>query len=151
MNSTESLYQSCVIDTLPTDKDVINDFGFNRITSAREKTCLLGLYKGLVFSGLTIEELHKLRVESSLVHNIIKVLDEMPNERRAEDFPWLSNQAYTLERLSLPKTKTMSPAQKGSHMNQLVWAFVCFALIWFFYAFGSNDHDLSMEHEDVTL
>lgn len=149
MNSAESLYQSCVLDIPPTDGDVINDFGFNRVTSPIDRACLFGLYKGLVFGGLTPEDIHKLRVGSSLVPDIINVLYELPKECRTKDFPWLLNQAYTLERLSLQEIKIPS-TQKGTGGNTsfVYWASACFFLLCvFLYAFGSNDHDLPMKQE----
>jgi hypothetical protein len=71
LTSADYLYRNIGQDTIPEEEDVLEDFGFNHLTSFADRSKLLGLYKGLYLSDeIPVEDIHKWQVEGSLVANI---------------------------------------------------------------------------------
>ncbi|OCL03033.1 hypothetical protein AOQ84DRAFT_420660 [Glonium stellatum] len=86
-------------DLLPGDEGVLEDFGFNRLTSWTDHSKLMGLYQGLYrYRKVAVEDVHQWQVEGTLVANIKKVFYQIPERQRGGYFPWFLKHTHILER-----------------------------------------------------
>ncbi|OCK75458.1 hypothetical protein K432DRAFT_429412, partial [Lepidopterella palustris CBS 459.81] len=107
LTSADYLFRYIGQDVLPEDKDVLEDFGFNQLTSFADQCKLLGLYKGLYLSDrITEEDLHKWQVEGTLVANIKEFYYQIPETHRGGYFPWFLKHTHILERRVSSKEAT---------------------------------------------
>ncbi|KAM0134264.1 hypothetical protein ACHAP3_005577 [Botrytis cinerea] len=90
--------RNIVEDTIPNEGDVLEDFGFNRLTSFADHRKLLGLYKGLWLGGVPVEDIHKWQVEGTLIANIKKYFYQIDEASRGGYFPWFLGNLHILER-----------------------------------------------------
>ncbi|KAF2498689.1 hypothetical protein BU16DRAFT_481792 [Lophium mytilinum] len=99
LTTADSLYRSLGSDVLPTDADVLEDFGFNHLPSFADQSNLMGLYKGLYLSDkVTEEDLHNWRTEGTLVANIKAFFFRIPEAYRGGYFPWFLEHTHILEK-----------------------------------------------------
>lgn len=109
LTSADYLYKNISEDTLPDEEDVLEDFGFNNLTSFADRSNLLGLYKGLWLSDeIKVEDIHKWQVGGSLVANIKKYYFQIPETHRGGYFPWFLENTSILEK---PLSKQESTAK----------------------------------------
>jgi hypothetical protein len=106
LTSADYLYRCIGDDVLPEDEDVLEDFGFNQLTSFADKCKLLGLYKGLYLSEIAEEDVHKWQVEGTLVENIKEFFYQIPETHRGGYFPWFLKNTHILERRVTGKEST---------------------------------------------
>lgn len=98
LTSADYLWESMGEDLMPEDENVLEDFGFNNITFARDRTCLLGLYRGLWLSdAVSAEDLHEWRVGGVLADKIKEFYYRIPESSRGQYFPWFLKNEYVLE------------------------------------------------------
>ncbi|KAM0161986.1 hypothetical protein ACHAPG_002003 [Botrytis cinerea] len=90
--------RNIVEDTIPNEGDVLEDFGFNCLTSFADHCKLLGLYKGLWLGGVPVEDIHKWQVEGTLIANIKKYFYQIDEAYRGGYFPWFLGNLHILER-----------------------------------------------------
>lgn len=88
---------------MPTDEDVLEDFGFNHVISGKDKSYLLGLYQGLCLSDkFSAEDIHEWRVGGKLAKKIKEYYYGIPESHRGRYFPWFLQNSHILDR---PVTK----------------------------------------------
>jgi hypothetical protein len=61
------------------DEEVLEDFGFDALGEYADKTKLLRLYKGLCYSEVPVEDIHRWQVEGTLVANIKEIYYNIPD------------------------------------------------------------------------
>ncbi|KAJ5745235.1 hypothetical protein N7520_010417 [Penicillium odoratum] len=98
LSSAERLYQSVIWDFIPTDLQVLAEFGFDELDTIREKSNLVRLYQGLRYFRITPDELQKWQVEGSLVDNIIQTYCRVPEINRGFYFEWFLGRTWVLEK-----------------------------------------------------
>lgn len=96
VTSADFLYEDVVVDIIPTDPQVRQDYWFERCHTKNEEPYLLGVFAGLVHyhpNHVAREELHRWRSDPGgnpyLVAKIIEKFEELPNNGRGAYFPWL--------------------------------------------------------------
>jgi hypothetical protein len=93
-------------DLMPEEEEVLEDFGFDNLVSAQDKTYLLGVYIGLYLSGqFSAEDIHEWRVRGTLVDKIKEYYYSISEMSRGQYFPWFLKNSYAL---GPPKTKEES-------------------------------------------
>jgi hypothetical protein len=88
------------MDRMPTNPEVLEDYGFNRCAFP-EKSMLLGSYQGLTmlprWSYVITQELHQQRLSGDLVEAIIKAYEERSQKgARVGYFPLFLKNRYIL-------------------------------------------------------
>jgi hypothetical protein len=107
LTSADYLFKWLIEDLLPKDEDVLEDFGFNQLTSFADQCKLFGLYRGMCLSEkVTVEDFHKWQVEGSLVANIKEFYYQIPETHRGGYFPWFLKHTHILERRITSKEAT---------------------------------------------
>ncbi|PVH95836.1 hypothetical protein DM02DRAFT_689266 [Periconia macrospinosa] len=103
LTSADYLWKSLGEDIIPVDEDVLQDFGFNNVFDASDRSRLFGLYQGIrLFGDITSSDLHEWRVKGIMVEKIKEIYYMIPESNRGQYFPWwLKN----LHRLEKPATK----------------------------------------------
>jgi hypothetical protein len=76
-------------DELPTDSQVIKDYGFDRCSSLEDKKMLFGLYRDISELGLGPIHLNEWRAKGTLLDSIKKNLNDRPDHLRGQHFGWL--------------------------------------------------------------
>ena len=107
--SAYHLRRSCFLDLFPTDKQTLEDYGFNRAHTPFNQMMLLGLYQGL-FKYLEInpETVLTWKREGILIQEIIKVFERIPPQNRGQYYPWfLEHQDLLDPSLLVPSAKIM--------------------------------------------
>ncbi|KAF2127532.1 hypothetical protein P153DRAFT_295156 [Dothidotthia symphoricarpi CBS 119687] len=103
LTSADYLWMSLTEDRMPQEEDVLEDFGFNNVSSVRDMSYLLGVYGGLYLSGrFSAEEIHEWRVGGILVDKIKDFYYSIPESSRGGYFPWYLENLSIFER---PMTK----------------------------------------------
>jgi hypothetical protein len=98
LTSADYLYRNIGQDTIPEEEDVLEDFGFNNLTSFADRSKLMGLYKGLYLSDeISVEDVHKWQVEGTLVANIKNYFYQIPETCRGGYFPWFLKHTHILD------------------------------------------------------
>ncbi|KAL3423505.1 hypothetical protein PVAG01_05252 [Phlyctema vagabunda] len=98
ITTADILYEDIADDKLPDSEDVLRDYGFNYFTSFADRSKLLGLYKGIWYSDeITAEDLHRWRVEGSLLAHIKEYFYSIPERYRGGYFPWFLNHTDCLD------------------------------------------------------
>ena len=105
--SAYHLARSCYSDLFPTDKQTLEDYGFNRALMPLDRTMLLGLYQGL-FScfGIKPRAVLTWKRENILIQEIKKVFEEHPPQARGAYYSCFLEHQYILD-TSLEPTKVM--------------------------------------------
>ena len=105
--SAYHLARSCYRDLLPTDKQTLEDFGFNRAFTPFNQRMLGGLYQGL-FNHFDIKPktVHTWKREGILIQEIIKVFERAPPQTRGGYYQWFLEHQGLLDP-SLDSTKVM--------------------------------------------
>lgn len=98
LTTADYLFKSLVEDQLSEEEEVLEDFGFNHLPSFADKCKLFGLYQGLLSDKIGPEEVHKWRVEGTLVANIKDFYYKIPETHRGGYFPWFLNHTDILDR-----------------------------------------------------
>ena len=88
LTSADYLMYNCIMDTMPDDRDVQRDFGFEKFESGHDKANLFGIYQGLRIKGITVSQLHAWQVEKTLVKNIQKTYFKIFTQYDGGYFPW---------------------------------------------------------------
>jgi len=83
--TADILWGDCTEDVLPTDSCVRHDFGFELLPEQFDQSSLLGLYQDL-FAQETSEQVHKWRIEGSLIKNIVRINLAIPRSSRCAYF-----------------------------------------------------------------
>ncbi|KAH6908257.1 hypothetical protein BKA70DRAFT_1223027 [Coprinopsis sp. MPI-PUGE-AT-0042] len=101
--SLDRLTNAIFLDILPSDRTTNEIWGFNRAMSTSEglygRNCLLGLYQGLVkVLGIYPQQLDQWRQHGTLVPEIKKVFEVIPESCRGAYYPWLLRNEYVLDR-----------------------------------------------------
>jgi hypothetical protein len=84
------LRRACFRDLLPTDKQTLEDYGFNRAFTPANQSMLLGLYQGL-FTCYEIppKAVHTWRRDGILIQEIRRVYEEVPSQFGGGSYyPW---------------------------------------------------------------
>ncbi|KAF5876693.1 putative zf-mynd domain-containing protein [Botrytis fragariae] len=105
LTSADYLYINISENTIPDEEEVLEDFGFNHLSSFADRSNLLGLYKGLWLGGVPVEDIHRWQVESTLITNIKKHFYQINEAHRGGYFPWFLVNLHILEK---PLTKEES-------------------------------------------
>lgn len=95
VTSADYLYEDILMDELPTDLQVRQDYWFDRCQSKNEESHLVGVFAGLVRyhpNHITREELHQWRSDPGgnlyMVAKIVGRFEELPKGKRGDYFPW---------------------------------------------------------------
>ncbi|KAF2709074.1 hypothetical protein K504DRAFT_380044 [Pleomassaria siparia CBS 279.74] len=122
LTSADYLWKSLAQDLMPSEEDVLEDFGFNNALSYTDKTCLLGVYRGLFLSEqFSVEEIHEWRVAGILADKIKEFFYRIPERSRGGYFPWLLKNLYVLEQ---PKTKDEAVKELVASLNDKARAYL---------------------------
>jgi hypothetical protein len=71
------------------DGEVEDHFRFNRFPRGCQKTNLFGLYQGIFkYLEASPREVHRWRIEGTLVENIIQLFESWPERSRGSYYPW---------------------------------------------------------------
>ena len=98
LTTADYLFKSLLEDRLSKEEDVLEDYGFNHLSSFADQCKLFGLYRGLMLSGeVGPEEVHKWRVEGTLVASIKDFYYKIPERSRGGYFPWFLNHTDILD------------------------------------------------------
>lgn len=88
---------------MPQDEDVLKDFRYNKVLFGEDRTCLLGVYRGLFLSEkFSTEDIHEWRVGGILVDKIKEFYYSIVENSRGQYFHWFLKNFYDME---LPMTK----------------------------------------------
>ncbi|KAF7922174.1 hypothetical protein BELL_0761g00090 [Botrytis elliptica] len=98
LTSADYLYRNISEDTIPDEEEVLEDFGFNHLSSFADRSNLLGLYKGLWLGGVPVEDIHRWQVESTLIANIKKHFYQISEANRGGYFPWFLDNLHILKK-----------------------------------------------------
>ena len=106
--SAYHLARSCYRDLLPTDKQTLEDFGFNRAITPSDETMLFGLYQGLFrFFEINPKTVHTWKRKGILIQEIKKVFEEIPPQNRGQYYPWFLEHQYFLDPSLEPSTNAL--------------------------------------------
>lgn len=98
LTTADFLYENCVQDEIPDDPEVLADFGFNRCKTQSEVSHLLGVYIGLFkYLDVPSEHVDAWRRENTLLANITRCFQEVPESSRGSYYPWLLRNTHVLE------------------------------------------------------
>ncbi|KAF7943452.1 hypothetical protein EAE96_011378 [Botrytis aclada] len=98
LTSADYLYRNIYEDTMPDDEEVLEDFGFNHLSSFADRSKLLGLYKGLLLGHVPAEDIHRWQVEGTLIANIKQHFYQIKEANRGGYFLWFLNNLHILEK-----------------------------------------------------
>ncbi|TGO52514.1 hypothetical protein BCON_0140g00280 [Botryotinia convoluta] len=98
LTSADYLYRNISEVTIPDEEDVLEDFGFNHLSSFADRSNLLGLYKGLWLGDVPVEDIHRWQVEGTLIANIKKYFYQINEANRGGYFPWFLGNLHILEK-----------------------------------------------------
>ncbi|KZL81781.1 zf-mynd domain-containing protein, partial [Colletotrichum incanum] len=115
VTSAEYLYQDVLVDELPTDPQVQQDYWFDQCQNKNEESHLFGVFAGLVHyhpDYVTREELHQWRSDPGgnpyLVAKVVEKFEELPIDSRGGYFPWFLRHRIRFElqfcHHSIPRT-----------------------------------------------
>ena len=106
--SAYHLARSCYGDLHPTDKQTLEDYGFDRAVTPFNQTMLLGLYQGLFkYFNINPKTVLTWKREGILVQEIKKVFEEIPPQNRGQYYPWFLEHQDVLDPSLGPSTKVM--------------------------------------------
>ena len=103
--SAYHLARSCYLDTLPTDKQTLEDYGFNKAYTSFNQMMLLGLYQGLF--KYNPETVLTWKQEGILIQEIKKVFERFPAQNRGQYYPWFLEHQDFLDPSLEPSTVVM--------------------------------------------
>ncbi|KAI1386036.1 uncharacterized protein F4822DRAFT_360825 [Hypoxylon trugodes] len=110
INTADYLYRDCLADRLPEDPEVLEEFGFNRCKTMYERTHLFGLYIGLfIHLDVPSERVDAWRRDKSLLQNIAREYEKIPETSRGKYFPWVLRNKHILDQ-NVSTTKEESSA-----------------------------------------
>jgi hypothetical protein len=98
--SADCLYVACMKDEMFRDDGEVEDhFRFNRFLRGYQKTNLLGLYQGVFkYHEASPREVHRWRIEGTLVENIIQLFESWPEPSRGCYYPWWKDNLHIFNR-----------------------------------------------------
>ena len=100
------LARSCYRDLLPTDKQTLEDYGFNRVYTPKNQSMLFGLYQGIfIYFDIHPKMVHTWRRDGILIQEIKKVFEEIPSQSRGGYYPWFLEHQDLLDPSLEPYTK----------------------------------------------
>jgi MYND finger len=100
------LARSCYRDLQPTDKQTLEDYGFNRAFTPHNQMMLLGLYQGLIkYHQISPGTVHIWKREGRLIQEIKRVFEEIPPQNRGQYYPWFLEHQDLLDPLQEPSTQ----------------------------------------------
>lgn len=95
VTSADYLHEDVLMDILPTDPQVRQDYWFDRFENRSDEPKLFGVFAGIFRyhpNPVTREELHQWRSHPGgnphLVAKIVEKFEELPNHNRGAYFPW---------------------------------------------------------------
>ena len=87
--TADYLERAVLEDRIPDDPQTMEDYGFTRCEAQMQQSHLLGLYIGLInHLEVSSKELDTWRRDGSLVDNIIRMFNTIPECNRGKYFPW---------------------------------------------------------------
>lgn len=102
ITTADILYSDVIGDWLPQDPETCEHFGFTRCRDGREKSYLLGLYKGLVYLDVEAIQLNEWREKGILVSKIIEAFSRLSEQNRGSYFPWFLRNQHILDNSTPP-------------------------------------------------
>ena len=98
--SADRLYVACMRDEMFLDDGEVEDhFRFNRFPRGCQRTSLFGLYQGIFkYHETSPREVHRWRIEGTLVENIIQLFESWPEPSRGCYYPWWKDNLYIFNR-----------------------------------------------------
>lgn len=98
LTSADYLFECVMKDRIPEEEGACEDFGFSNVIG-QERTYLFGLYRYLMLHrAVSAEDMNKWRVEGTLIDNIKKIYNAIPDNARGSYYPWFLQNLYVLER-----------------------------------------------------
>jgi hypothetical protein len=121
--SAYHLARSCYSDLIPTDKQTLEDYGFNRAYTPFNQMMLVGLYEGL-FKCFEInpETVLTWKREGILIQEIKKVFERIPPQDRGQYYPWFLEHQDLLDPSLEPSTKVMEDFRTEAVMR--AWRYI---------------------------
>ncbi len=92
--------KACFDDRIPSHKQTVIDFGFERAFSSENQSSLLGVYQFLTkYRSLAIpaKALHRWRKQGILLQEIQKAYDLIPTGYRGEYYTWLMDHQWVFD------------------------------------------------------
>jgi hypothetical protein len=106
--SAYHLARSCYRDLQPTDKQTLEDYGFNKAFTPFNQMMLLGLYQGLFkYFGINPKTVLTWKREGILIQEIKRVFEEIPPQSRGQYYPWFLEHQDLLDPSQEPSIKDM--------------------------------------------
>jgi hypothetical protein len=123
INTAYYLARAIYADFLPDDPQTLEDYGFNRASTADNRTMLLGLYQGLIkYNEVEPKVMHRWRVKGILVEEIKAAYEKMPEQARGSYYPWFLRNQWIIDRkLPLPTV----PTNAAHAMLLHAWEYAC--------------------------
>ncbi|KAJ3531276.1 hypothetical protein NM688_g7596 [Phlebia brevispora] len=112
-------------DLLPTNPELLEDYGFNRLFNSRDSFMLFGLYKGLWQlhpDGLEPSTVDKWLREGSLVQKIKETFERLPPDYRGEYYKWFLEHQWVLDGSPIPATHSAETVRE--RMRTKLWEFL---------------------------
>lgn len=101
VTTADILFDDVLMDQIPNDEKVCEEFGFSRCGHAREKSHLLGLYKGLLLymqdPEISPVNLHEWQKKGMLATKIIEKFSAVPETSRGGYFPWFLRNQHVVD------------------------------------------------------
>ncbi|KAI0338171.1 hypothetical protein BDW22DRAFT_1402300 [Trametopsis cervina] len=117
INTAYHLTRAVYDDLLPTDTLTLQEWGLAKAALVSDRGCfmLFGLYAGLIKSGsVKPQQLHKWRIQGTLIQEIKASYEAMPVNSRGEYYPWFLEHQFILE----DPTPTIDESQR--HADAMV-------------------------------
>lgn len=108
INSAHFLWRACLRDLIPTEPQVLEDFGFNRVHGP-DTTMLFGLYRGflvLMEPAPRPRDVDMWRKEGTLVAHIKAIYERLPESSRGGYYPWFLEHQWVLDGSPQPEAHT---------------------------------------------
>ena len=106
--SAYHLARACYRDLLPTDKQTLEDYGFNKAGIPSNQMMLMGLYQGLFkYFDIKPKTVLTWKREGILIQEIKKVFEEIPPQFRGGYYPWFLEHQDLLDPSQEPSTKVI--------------------------------------------
>lgn len=98
--SADRLYVACMRDEMFLEDGEIEDhFRFNRFFRGYQHTNIFGLYQGIFkYHKVSPREVHRWRIEGTLVENIIQLFESLPERSRGSYYPWWKDNLHIFNR-----------------------------------------------------
>ncbi|KLU89641.1 hypothetical protein MAPG_08612, partial [Magnaporthiopsis poae ATCC 64411] len=119
MTTADRLFGAMATDSLPTDVQTLEDFGFTRCRHPKEECSLFGLYHGLLSPSIQQDEddndvagrLRQWQQSGTLAENIIRSFSRLPEGTRGGYFPWFLRNRHVFD-FSVPAPDEQTRARR---------------------------------------